>query len=138
MHVVLNDFRSQRRNELAMSYVDGVADKFGGDVAGALRTSANLPIPGQAASGAGLMQNNSLARSSGGANFRNSGSTDFSERKGNAAGSSYSGRLPPMSSRISGGISRRTTRGAGGSARTVADILAEHKERSRERQQNRV
>ncbi len=136
---MLNDFRSQRRNELAMSYVDGVADKFGGDVAGALRTSANLPIPGQAASGAGLMQNNSFARSSGGAGVRTSGSTDFSERKGNAAGSSYSGRLPPMSSRTAGGaVSRRATRGAGGSARTVADILAEHKERSRDRQQNRV
>jgi len=94
----------------------GVADKFGGDVAGALRSS--IPEFGDNRGG----------------NVANS--ADFSERKSSdsaMASSSYSGRLPPMASkkRGSGGrSSRHSERGSGGRSssrsRTVAAILAEH------------
>lgn len=103
---VLHDYRNARQKLGAQIYMHGVADKFGGDVAGALRSS----IPEFGNRGGDI-----------------SSSADFSERKSSdsaMASSSYSGRLPPMASkkRRGGGRSRRS---AGGS-RTVADILAEH------------
>ena len=91
----------------AQIYMHGVADKFGGDVAGALRSS--IPEFGD--------RRGPMASSA-----------DFSERKssesgGGSAMSSYGGRLPPMASqRRSSGRSRRRS----GRSRTVADILAEH------------
>jgi hypothetical protein len=140
---VLNQSRSLRRSELAMSYAEGVADKFGGDVAHAMRASAGIIPPLMSASGPqppgpGLMQ----SRSSGG-RFKNSmgmGLRSSNERKSGDASTSYSGRLPPMG-RSSGGAMGKSTSGGrssrgGGSARTVEDILAEHKERSQARRAN--
>lgn len=49
-----------RRSELAMSYAEGVADKFGGDVAHAMRSSAGiLPPSVTQPMGPGLMQSRS-------------------------------------------------------------------------------
>ena len=94
----------------------GVVEKFGGDVASALRSS----IPNFGADN----------------RVNGTNSADFSERKSTESSlknaSSYSGRLPPMS-RTSGKSSRRSA-GRSSSSRTVADILAEHAVRKKARQ----
>ena len=120
-----------RRSELAMSYAEGVADKFGGDVAHAMRSSAGIPPPSVSQPmGPGLMQSRS---SNGGRSKGSMGIRSSNERKsGDASSTSYSGRLPPMS-RASAGGTRSSGRSVGGGARTVEDILAEHKERSKAR-----
>ena len=105
----------ERQKLGAQIYMHGVADKFGGDIAGALRSS----IP-EIDDRRGPMVS----------------SANFSERKssdsilGGSTSSSYSGRLPPMASRrkSSGRSERRSGRG-----RTVADIWAEHAVRKQAR-----
>ena len=112
--LVLHEYRTARQQLGTQIYMHGVVEKFGGDVASALRSS----IPD--------FSNNS----------RVANSADFSERKSAESSvskvGSYSGRLPPMP-RTRGSSSRRSA-GRSSSSRTVADILAEHAVRKKARQ----
>jgi len=149
-----SSFSQVRRNELAMSYVEGVADKFGGDVAHAMRAShsgappllpaGTSPMASSSRGGsAGLMQSrgggpgvSSSAKGGFGGSFGGGSSVRRSnERKSGESPSVLSslslrsGGRPPVSS------TRSTSRGSS-SARTVEDILAEHKEKSSLRRSN--
>ena len=134
---VLNETRNLRRSELAMSYAEGVADKYGGDVGHAMRSSAGLPVPSappqfNGGRGAGLMQQRrSNERKSGGVPKGTSSLSGLS-------GLSRSTGLPPVGGRSGGGRSAggsggRTGGRSVGGGRTVEDILAEHSKRSSER-----
>ena len=138
-----------------MSYVEGVADKFGGDVAQAMRAShsgappllpaGTSPMAASSSRGgsAGLMQSRgggpgvrSSSKGGFGASFGGGSSVRRSnERKSGEAPSVLSslslrsGGRPPVTS------STRSSRGSS-SARTVEDILAEHKEKSSLRRSN--
>jgi hypothetical protein len=106
---VLKETRSLRRSELAMSYAEGVADKFGGDVAHAMRSSAGILPPSVPNLGEGLR------------NERKSGDSSISRRG-----------LPPVSrpaDRSSGSRPADRSSGSRRAARSVEDILNEAKER---------